>query len=71
MWIPDPLYRKMPVLYAAGGVITVLLFGIRFPSALSAALLFGAAVATWRWRAKQPLLERQRRPGGLPRKLTG
>jgi hypothetical protein len=71
MWIPAPLYRKMPALYAAGAVTTVLLFGIRSPGALSAVLLFGAAAATWRWRAKRPLIVRQRRPGGLPRKLSG
>lgn len=70
MWIPDPLYRKMPVLYAAGGAATVALFGIQSPSVLSALLLFGAAGVTWRWRAKPRALKRQRRPGGLPRKMS-
>ncbi|MEQ1805643.1 MAG: hypothetical protein ABL900_09720 [Burkholderiaceae bacterium] len=70
MWIPDPLYRKMPVLYAAGGAVTVALFGMQSPSVLSALLLFGAAVVTWRWRAKPPALKRQRRPGELPRKMS-
>lgn len=70
MWIPDSLYRKMPVLYAAGGVMTVGLFGMRSPSVLSALLLFGAAGVTWRWRAKPPTLKRQRRPGELPRRMA-
>lgn len=69
MWIPAPLYRKMPVLYAAGGVVTVALFGLHSPSVLSALLLFVAAAVTWRWRAKPPTLKRQRRPGELPRKM--
>ncbi len=71
MWIPDPLYRKMPVLYAAAGAATVLLFGLRFPSVFSALLLFVAAVVTWRWRGKGGLLEPQRRPGQLPRRTDG
>lgn len=70
MWIPGPLYRKMPMLYAAGGVVTVALFGIQSPTLLSAMLLFGAAAVTWRWRAKPPPLKRQRRPGELPRRMS-
>ncbi len=70
MWIPDPLYRKMPVLYAAGGVATLGLFGMHSPSVLSALLLFVAAGVTWRWRIKAPTLKRQRRPGELPRRAT-
>ena len=70
MWIPDPLYRMMPVLYAVGGVLTLVLFGVKSPSALSALLLFAAATVTWRWRGRRARLARQRRPGGLPRKMT-
>ena len=70
MWIPEPLYRIMPVLYAAGGVLTLVLFGVQSPSALSALLLFAAAAVTWRWRGKRAMLARQRRPGELPRKTT-
>ena len=63
MWIPERLYRRLPVLYAAGGALTVLLFGLELPSALSALLLFAAAGVTWGWRHKEPLLPRQHRPG--------
>ena len=70
MWLPDPLYRKMPMLYVAGGVVTVVLFGMQSPSLLSALLLFAAAAVTWRWRAKPPTNKRQRRPGELPRKMS-
>jgi hypothetical protein len=67
MWIPDKLYRKMPLLYAAGGVATLALFGTHSPSALSSVLLFAAAAITYSWRLKRSLLKRQRRPGSLPR----
>lgn len=70
MWIPDPLYRRMPLLYAVGGVLTIALFGTHSPSVLSALLLFVAAAVTWRWRGKRAMLTRQRRPGELPRKTT-
>ncbi len=71
MWIPDPLYRKMPALYAAAGAVTVVLFGLRFPSVFSALLLFVAAAITWRWRDKSVVLKRQRRPGQLPPRVVG
>ena len=66
MWIPEPLYRSMPLLYVAGGAATLALFGSHSPSALSSVLLFLAAAITYRWRRKRPLLARQRRPGEPP-----
>lgn len=68
MWIPDKLYRALPVVYAAGGVLTLALFGTHSPSAFSSVLLFAAAATTFVWRIKPQLLKRQRRPGELPRR---
>jgi hypothetical protein len=67
MWIPDKLYRKMPLLYALGGVATLVMFGTNSPSALSSVLLFAAAGITCVWRLKPQFLARQRRPGALRR----
>jgi hypothetical protein len=69
MWIPDKLYRRMPLIYAAGGVLTLAMFGTDSPSALSSVLLFTAAATTWVWRLKRPVMKRQRRPGSLPRQI--
>jgi hypothetical protein len=68
MWIPDRLYRNMPWLYAAGGALTLAIFGTDSPSALSSLLLFAAAAITFVWRRKAPLIAPQRRPGQLPRR---
>lgn len=69
MWIPDKLYRALPLVYATGGGLTLALFGTHSPSALSSVLLFAAALTTVVWRMKpQQLLKRQRRPGELPRR---
>lgn len=68
MWIPDKLYRALPVLYATGGTLTLTLFGTHSPSALSSVLLFAAAATTYAWRQKRAVLKRQRRPGELPRR---
>lgn len=56
MWIPDALYRKLPVIYAATGVALIPAFGLNGPSVLSAALLMGAGALTalWRFRHRQP-----------------
>lgn len=67
MWIPDRLYRHLPLLYTAGGGVTLALFGTHSPSALSSMLLFTAAATTWVWRQKRRGVKRQRRPGSLPR----
>lgn len=67
MWIPDKLYGKMPLLYAAGGVGTLSLFGTYAPAAISSVLLFAAAGTTYVWRHKRRILRRQRRPGSLHR----
>ncbi len=68
MWIPDKLYRALPLVYAAGGALTLSLFGTHSPSALSSVLLFAAALTTVVWRMKSGVLKRQRRPGELPRR---
>lgn len=68
MWLPDKLYRSLPVLYAAGGGLTLVLFGTHSPSALSSVLLFAAAATTLVWRIKPQVLKRQRRPGELRRR---
>lgn len=68
MWIPDKLYRALPLIYTAGGAATLALFGTHSPSALSSVLLFAAAVTTVVWRMKRQGLKRQRRPGELPRR---
>jgi hypothetical protein len=68
MWIPDKLYRALPVVYAAGGVLTLVLFGTHSPSVFSSVLLFAAAATTLVWRIKPQVLKRQRRPGALPRR---
>jgi hypothetical protein len=72
MWLPKPIYRGMPALYAGAGVATVLMFGTHSPSVLSALLLFGAAAITLHWRINKtpppPTVKRQRRPGELRRR---
>lgn len=52
MWIPDAIYRKLPVIYAAVGAALIPAFGLNGPSVLSAALLIGAGALTALWRYK-------------------
>lgn len=52
MWIPDTLYRKLPMIYAATGATLIPAFGLNAPSVLSALLLVGAGTLTALWRYK-------------------
>jgi hypothetical protein len=56
MWIPDPLYNKLPALYVTAGLALIPLFGPTGPCLLSAALLVaaGALTSMWRFRHRQP-----------------
>ncbi len=46
MWIPAPIYKRLPVAYATAGVALVPAFGLTMPVAISAAALLGAAAVT-------------------------
>ncbi|MDN3920235.1 hypothetical protein [Roseateles violae] len=48
MWISEFWYEKLPWVYAGCGLLALWLIGR--PAALSATLLFGAAVLTAWWR---------------------
>lgn len=52
MWIPDTIYRKLPMIYTATGATLIPAFGLNAPSVLSAMLLIGAGVLTALWRFK-------------------
>jgi len=64
MWIPDQIYKHMPLAYAAAGVASWLAFGLAFPSVLSTVALFAASVLTFVWR-------RNPRPRAQPKGSTG
>lgn len=60
MWIPESIYRKLPVAYALAGSALIPVFGFSGPSAISSLMLFAAAglTALWRYRhqdAAEPL----------------
>jgi len=44
MWIPDWLYERLPLLYAAAAIASFFLFGMQGPSAISVPLLGAAAL---------------------------
>jgi hypothetical protein len=50
MWIPDPVYKKLPVIYAAAGLLLYPLFGMSMPIVVSSMMLLTAAVLTYVWR---------------------
>lgn len=56
MWIPAPLYNKLPALYVIAGLALIPLFGTSGPSLLSSALLVtaGTLTAMWRFKYRQP-----------------
>jgi len=50
MWIPDPIYKALPIVYAIVGVSLVPLFGLSTPIVVSAAMFIAAAAITVYWR---------------------
>lgn len=52
MWIPNSIYQKLPMLYAAAGVALLPAFGLTGPSVISATMLVAAGVLTALWRYK-------------------
>ncbi len=50
MWIPESIYRCLPVLYVAAGGALVPAFGRSGPSMMSAGVLVAAGVLTGVWR---------------------
>jgi hypothetical protein len=50
MWIPDPIYRKLPLIYALAGLALPLSMGWSVPVGISAVLLISAGVMTALWR---------------------
>jgi hypothetical protein len=54
MWIPDPIYKKLPLVYTATGATLILAFGHSGPIAVSALMFFAAAVLTVVWRRNPP-----------------
>jgi hypothetical protein len=69
MWIPNPIYEALPVIYPGIGLASVAVLGVRSPALISAALLVAASlaitVARRRYRAalkaEQAHSDRQRR----------
>ena len=53
MWIPDPVYKKLPIAYVATGLGLVPVFGVSAPIVISAAMLLLAGLLTHLWR-RQP-----------------
>lgn len=50
MWIPDPIYKALPVAYVAVGALLVPVFGVSTPIIVSAGSFFAAAAMTLFWR---------------------
>ena len=53
MWIPDWLYRILPIIYATTAMSLLMIFGLNGPSLLSVVLLFTAATLTALWRREE------------------
>lgn len=56
MWIPEPIYNKLPAAYVGVGLVIVSVLGPSGPSLMSAALLVaaGSLTAVWRFKYRQP-----------------
>lgn len=50
MWIPDPLYKTLPVIYVVTGALLPSAFGLNAASLLSSVLLIAAGLLTGLWR---------------------
>lgn len=50
MWIPDPIYKKLPLVYTAAGAALIPAFGVTTPIVVSAAMFFAAGLLTYLWR---------------------
>jgi hypothetical protein len=57
MWIPEPIYKRLPQLYAGAGMACALSFDLMSPADVSAALLMAAAAAVAIKRRPNKLLE--------------
>ena len=74
MWIPDPIYKRLPQIYAVAGVTCVPSFGLMSVADASAALLLVAAAAIIikrrpnkiRREARAAWIARQRRSDNRP-----
>lgn len=69
MWIPNPLYRALPSLYAAAGAGLLAGFGFTGPAAVSALLLLAAALIVYEQRAHRRAALRRQRAMPLSSKL--
>ena len=50
MWIPDPIYKKLPLVYTAAGAALIPAFGATTPIVVSSMMFFAAALTTYIWR---------------------
>ena len=50
MWIPDPIYKKLPLVYTAAGAALIPAFGATTPIVVSSMMFLGAALTTYIWR---------------------
>jgi hypothetical protein len=50
MWLPDPIYKALPVVYAAIGALLIPLFGLSTLIVVSAVIFLAAAGLTVYWR---------------------
>jgi len=57
MWIPEPIYKKLPLAYVAAGAALISAFGPSAPIMLSAMMFFAAAVLTYVWRRQHQQTE--------------
>lgn len=59
MWIPEPIYNKLPATYVGAGVVLIAVLGPNGPGLISATLLIaaGSLTALWRFKYRQPEAE--------------
>jgi len=61
MWIPEWLYEKLPLLYAAAGIASYFLLGFDGPGAVTSPALVVAAMLTFSWRRNHRASKARRR----------